>query len=150
MNYWKGLAIAAAIDAVWLMGCPATSTGPDPLPPQELAVELPNEPLVEESTLTQSTTLGLLEDSLMLFIKAHPEDVGAMEKLADAYAGEGFFDAAIAPLARALQLDGERRSLWVALDRAVERSGMVKITDGELVRRAAEFVETFEAWGHGC
>ena len=36
------------------------------------------------------------------------------------------------------------------LDRAVEKSGRDKITDAELVRRAAEFKETVEMMGDGC
>ena len=149
MNYFKGLAIAAAIDAVWLMGCPATSTGPDPLPPAEIVMDLPvtSEP---PAALTEMGGMGTVEDSLMMYLQEHPESVDAMETLATVYANDGYFDSAIGPLARALQLDPERRSLWVALDRAVEQSGMVKITDGDLVRRATEFVEVFESWGHGC
>jgi predicted Zn-dependent protease len=146
MNYWKGLAIAAVIDAAWLMGCPATSTEPSPLPPVETFVELAVEPEVEP----EMGSIGTVEDSLMIYLQEHPEDVDAMERLAGIYADSGWYDSAISPLARALQLDPERRSLWVALDRAVERSGMIKITDAELVRRATQFVETFEAWGHGC
>lgn len=147
MNYWKNLAIAAAIDAAWLMGCPATSTEPEPLPPAEVVVNWPETPAEPEMG---GGTIGTVEDSLMLYLQNHPEDVDAMEKLARVYAEEGWYDAAIGPLARALQLDPERRSLWVALDRAVEQSGWAKITDAELVRRATLFVETFEAWGHGC
>jgi hypothetical protein len=154
MNYWKGLAIAAAIDAVWLMGCPATSTEPEPLPPVEVVMDWP-QPRAElavaaEPEMGTVGSVGTVEDSLMIYLQEHPEDVDAMERLARAYADDGWYDSAIGPLARALQLDPERRSLWVALDRAVEQSGMVKITDGELVRRATQFVETFEAWGHGC
>lgn len=47
-------------------------------------------------------------------------------------------------------LDPSRRGLWVALDDAVERSGKDTITDAELTRRAARFVEAVELWGHGC
>lgn len=150
MNYWKGLAIAAALDAAWLMGCPATSTGPDPLPPAEIVMELPSPSEMVVNAHEDMGTITTLEDSLMLYLQEHPDDVDAMETLAASYANDGYFDAAIGPLARALQLDPERRSLWVALDRAVEWSGWAKITDAELVRRAAAFVETFESWGHGC
>lgn len=152
MNYWKGLAIAAAIDAAWLMGCPATSTEPDPLPPVEVVMDWPetgSQPAVAEPEMG-SGTIGTVEDSLMLYLQGHPKDVDAMEKLARVYADDGWDESAIGPLARALQLDPDRRSLWVALDRAVQRSGMAKITDAELVRRATLFVETVEAWGHGC
>jgi hypothetical protein len=73
-----------------------------------------------------------------------------MERLAGFYMEHGWYDQAIGPLARALQLDAERRSLWVALDRAVEGAGMAKITDAELIRRAHEFKEKVEMWGGGC
>jgi len=46
-------------------------------------------------------------------------------------------DAAIGRLARAIQLDPYRRDLWVALDRAIARSGRAAITDAELTRAAA-------------
>ena len=48
-------------------------------------------------------------------------------------------DAEIGCLARAIQLDPYRRELWVALDRAVARSGRTTITDAELTRAALKF-----------
>jgi len=48
-------------------------------------------------------------------------------------------DAEIGCLARAIQLDPYRRALWVALDRAVARSGRATITDAELTRAALKF-----------
>jgi cytochrome c-type biogenesis protein CcmH/NrfG len=62
-----------------------------------------------------------------------------MEMVARIYAANESYDAAIGPLARALQLDPTRRSLWSALDNAVKMSGRATITDVELARRAAEF-----------
>ena len=78
-------------------------------------------------------------ESLRQHLSSYPEDVGAMEDLAALYMANGSYDAAIAPLARALQLDPHRRSLWVALDVAVIKSGRKMITDAELTRRAASF-----------
>lgn len=138
MSYWKGLALAAVIDLVWIMGCPFTPTEPDPPPVQ--AVE----------SLDQLRQLGQLEDSLMTHLQESPDDVDAMLLLANVYTAQDWDDAAIGPLARALQLDPSRRSLWVALDRAVEKAGFVKITDAELVRRALTFVEAVKMWGMGC
>lgn len=46
-------------------------------------------------------------------------------------------DAAIGRLARAIQLDPYRRDLWVALDRAIARSGRATIADSELTRLAS-------------
>lgn len=141
MNYWKGLGVAVAIDLVWIMGCPFFATEPKPLPPVDVVADMP---------LDDLNATGRVEDSLMMYLQEHPDDVDAIEKIADVYADNGWWDAAIDPLARALQLDPSRRSLWSALDRAVERSGKAKITDAELTRRAAAFIESVEMWGHGC
>jgi len=83
----------------------------------------------------------------MSYLQQSPEDVVAMATLARIYADNGWYDAAINPLARALQIDPQRRSLWSALDRAVEKSVKAKITDAELTRRAAAFAEAVEMWG---
>lgn len=150
MNYLKGLMIAAAIDLVWIMGCPILVTEPEPLPPVAVVAEWPAEPSADPNTLDELAVAGGLEDSLMSRLQNNPDDVDAMAQLADIYAENEWFDAAIGPLARALQLDPSRRGLWAALDRAVERSGQAKITDAELTRRAARFVDAVEMWGHGC
>jgi predicted Zn-dependent protease len=155
MNYWKGLGVALAIDLVWIMGCPFLATEPE-LPtlsrePNWVMNPGPGAVYVDESPdVEQLEEISGLEDSLMAYLQEHPGDVDAIEKIADVYADNGWWDAAIAPLARALQLDPSRRSLWSALDRAVEKSGKAKITDAELTRRAAGFVEAVEMWGHGC
>ena len=151
MNYWKGLLIAVVIDAAWIMGNP-TPTAPDPVRAMSMdAVEWRIEPVASERpALDQLQAMGRLEDSLMMHLQQHPEDVDAMAELAHIYAENEWHDPAIGPLARALQLDPSRRSLWSALDKAVEKSGMAKITDAELTRRAAQFVEAVEMWGHGC
>jgi len=150
MNYWKGLMIAVAIDLGWIMGSPATVTGPDTVPALDVVADWPSQPPTDPSTLDELSETGRLEDSLMSYLQQNPEDVDAMAKLARIYADNGWYDAAINPLARALQIDAERRSLWTALDRAVEKSGKAKVTDAELTRRAAAFVEAVEMWGHGC
>jgi cytochrome c-type biogenesis protein CcmH/NrfG len=134
MTYVKGLMIAAAIDLVWIMARP-TGTQPATVPPLAIVAEWPAEQL---------------DDSLMAYLQEHPEDVSAMETLAGVYAQNAWWDAAINPLARALELEPSRRSLWAALDRAVEKSGLGQITDAELVRRAAAFKESVEMDGHGC
>jgi cytochrome c-type biogenesis protein CcmH/NrfG len=134
MTYVKGLMIAAAIDLVWIMARP-TGTQPATVPRLDIVAEWPAEQL---------------DDSLMAYLQEHPEDVSAMETLAGVYAQNAWWDAAINPLARALELEPSRRSLWAALDRAVEKSGLGQITDAELVRRAAAFKESVEMDGHGC
>jgi len=74
-----------------------------------------------------------------------PEDVTVLEAFASAYIQNESYDAAIGPLARALQLEPSRRSLWVSLDEAVKKSGRSKISDAELTVRAAEFKEAKRA-----
>jgi len=149
MNYWKGLGVAAAIDLVWIMGCPILVTEPEPLPPVAVVAAWPSAAPVEPQDV-DFTALGELEDSLMMYLQEHPDDVDVIQKVADVYANHGWYESAIGPLARALQLDPSRRGLWSALDTAVEKSGIAKITDAELTRRAARFVEAVEMWGHGC
>jgi cytochrome c-type biogenesis protein CcmH/NrfG len=139
MRYWKGLVIAAGIDLVSIMVRPLP-TAPATVAPFDAIVEWPEQAPVEAHTVAE----------LMAFLQDHPTDVDAMGQLADFYAQNGWWDGALNPLARALQLDPSRRSLWSALDRAVERSGKEKITDAELTRRALEFVESVETWGHSC
>jgi cytochrome c-type biogenesis protein CcmH/NrfG len=148
MRYWKGLAIAAVFDLVWIMGCPFTPTEPDPPPFQAVAWTAASSS--EPQVLDELTHVGRLEDSLMVHLQESPDDVDAMLLLANVYTAQGWDDSAIGPLARALELDPSRRSLWVALDRAVAKTGRAKITDAELVRRAIAFVETVKMWGMGC
>ena len=83
-------------------------------------------------------------ESLTQHLRSYPEDVSAIEDLAALYMANGAYDAAIGPLARALQLDPHRRSLWVAVDVAVIRSGRKMITDAELTRRALAFAKAVE------
>lgn len=160
MSYWKGLGVAAAIDLAWIMACPTPATGPEPpaysreatwvMNPGHPAayVEAPAEQHIPADV--DFSALGELEDSLVMHLQEHPDDVDVMQQIARVYADHGWYESAIGPLARALQLDASRRGLWSALDEAVEKSGMAKITDAELIRRAARFVEAVEMWGHGC
>ncbi|HKA60066.1 MAG TPA: hypothetical protein VKD28_15705, partial [Gemmatimonadales bacterium] len=66
------------------------------------------------------------------------------------YVEHGWYEAAIDPLARALELDPGRRSGWSLLDRALKQSGKARITDAELTTRARQFEESVRMWGHGC
>jgi cytochrome c-type biogenesis protein CcmH/NrfG len=143
MTYWKGLMIAAAIDLGWVMGCPVTAIGPEAVPPLDVVADWPQP--IDELTAT-----GRLEDSLMVHLQENPQDVDAMLTLARIYADHGWYDAAINPLARALQVEPKRRSLWVALDETLGKLGKAKITDVELTERAEAFVEAVEMRGHGC
>jgi cytochrome c-type biogenesis protein CcmH/NrfG len=143
MSYWKGLAVAVAIDLVWIMGA-STVLAPDLQEPAYTVAE--PEPNEVDELIEISERL----DSLMMQLQMNPDDVDAMEKVADIYADKGWWDAAIGPLARAIQLDADRWSLWSALDRALDKAGMATITDAELTVRATNFVDEVNAWGHGC
>lgn len=152
MSYWKGLMIAAAIDLICIMGS-STILAP------ELNVSRPtykqepwalNPGTVLPRDVDELVKVSERLDSLMMYLQEHPEDVAAIEQVADIYARRGWWDAAIGPLARAIQLDAERWRLWAALDRAVENAGLSMISDAELTVKAQEFVEAVEMWGEGC
>lgn len=121
MTNWKAVTISLGLAVGWIMGNPAVALGPAPEPQVEVQMNIAR------------------VESLTQHLRSYPGDIGAMEDLAALYMTNGSYDAAIGPLARGLQLDPHRRSLWVALDVAVIRSGRKMITDAELVRRAAEF-----------
>jgi len=159
MSYWKGLMIAAAIDLVWIMGSPILAPHSPPKLHQykeEITGPLNADNVGVVSVVYRADEVDELQalsqvlDSLMGHLQENPEDVDAIEKVASIYADKGWWNEAIGPLARAIQLDPERWSVWTALDRAVEKAGMATITDAELTVRAAEFVEAVEMWGHGC
>ncbi len=123
MTNWKAVTISLALALGWIMGNPAVALGPAPDPQAEVQMNIAR------------------VESLTQHLRSYPEDVGAIEDLAALYMANGSYDAAIGPLARALQLDPHRRSLWVALDVAVIRSGRKMITDAELTKMAARFKE---------
>ncbi len=126
MTNWKVVTISLTLALGWIMGDPAIAMGPS------------HDPQAEARLVISQV------DSLLAQLREHPTDVTALEQLAVMYAANESYDAAIGPLARALQLDPKRRSLWVALDRALQRSGAARITDAELTRRAASFVQALE------
>ena len=126
MTNWKVVTISLTLALGWIMGDPAIAMGPS------------HDPQAEARLVISQV------DSLLAQLREHPTDVTALEQLAAMYAANESYDAAIGPLARALQLDPKRRSLWVALDRALQRSGAARITDAELTRRAASFVQALE------
>jgi cytochrome c-type biogenesis protein CcmH/NrfG len=121
MTNWKAVTISLGLAVGWIMGNPAVALGPAPEPQAEVQMNVAR------------------VESLTQHLRSNPGDVSAMEDLAALYMTNGSYDAAIGPLARGLQIDPHRRSLWVALDVSVIRSGRKMITDAELVRRAAEF-----------
>jgi len=126
MTNWRAVTISLGLAVGWIVGNPAVALGPALDPQAEVQVNV-----ARVEGLTQH-------------LRDNPQDVDEMEHLAALYMANGSYDAALGPLARALQLDPTRRSLWSALDRAVQRSGAARITDAELTRRAAGFVEALE------
>lgn len=126
MTNWKAVTISLALAVGWIMGNPAVALGPAPDPQAEVQMNVAR------------------VESLTQHLREVPEDVGAMEDLAALYMSNGSYDAAFGPLARGLQLDPHRRSLWVAVDVAVIRSGRKMISDAELTKRAASFRQMLE------
>jgi cytochrome c-type biogenesis protein CcmH/NrfG len=124
MTNWKAVTVSLALAFGWTIGNPAVAVGPGPEPQAEVQVNIAR------------------VESLTQHLHSYPDDVGAMEDLAALYMGNGSYDAAIGPLARGLQLEPHRRSLWVALDVAVIRSGRKMISDAELTKMAARFKES--------
>lgn len=150
MSYLKGLGVALAIDLVWIMGS-SMILAPDLTTPryrEEPWVMNPGPEAPHE--VDELIEISDRLDSLMTHLREFPEDVDAIERVADIYADKGWWDQAIGPLARAIQLDADRWSLWSALDRALGNAGVATITDAELTVRAAGFVEDVEMWGDGC
>ena len=156
MSYWKGVLLAVVFDVACIMGNPTVVKGPELLltrEPNWVMTPETGEGVSAMQTSPEDAQLdeaGRLEDSLMLYLQGHEDDVATMVTLAQMYVAHGWYDAAIGPLARAAQLDPSRRASWSLLDRALKQSGMVQITDAELTNRARQFVESVRMWGQGC
>jgi cytochrome c-type biogenesis protein CcmH/NrfG len=124
MTNWKAVAVSLGLAVGWIMGSPAIALGPPPsIPDPQAEVQMK---VARVEALTQH-------------LRIYPRDVDEMEHLAALYVANGSYDAAIGPLARALQLDPYRRSLWIALHAALRHLDRQKISDEELTLRAAEF-----------
>ena len=121
MTNWKAVTISLGLAVGWIMGNPAVALGPAPEPQAEVQMNI-----ARVEALTQH-------------LRNHPQDVDEMEHLAALYMANRSYDAAMGPLARALQLDPHRRSLWVALESALRNRGRQRISDEELALRALEF-----------
>ena len=121
MTNWKAVIISLGLAMGWVMGNPAVALGPAPDP-------------VAEAQMKVARVEALTEH-----LRSCPKDVDEMEHLAALYMANGSYDAALGPLARALQLDPRRRSLWVMLDTALRHLDRRRISDEELVLRAGEF-----------
>jgi cytochrome c-type biogenesis protein CcmH/NrfG len=88
-------------------------------------------------------------EQLEMAVQENEADVESMRALAELYMTHGWHEHAIGPLARALELAPERGDLWMALGRALERSGR-SADSAELAQAAREFVATVAMRGHGC
>lgn len=153
MSYWKGVLAAIAFDFAWIMVSPSLVAGPESVAHAPYAVTNLDAGVSAMSTTPEDAQLdraGRLEDSLMVYLQSHEEDVAAMVNLARMYVEHGWYEAAINPLARALELDPTRRAGWSLLDRALKQAGVAQITDAELTKRARQFEEAVKYWGHGC
>ena len=123
MTNWKVVTIALGVALGWSMGNPAVALGPASSPGPQAEVQM-----------KVARVEGLTDH-----LRNYPRDVDEMEHLAALYMANGSYDAAIGPLARALQLDPHRRSLWVGLDTALRQLDRQRISDEELAVRALEF-----------
>jgi cytochrome c-type biogenesis protein CcmH/NrfG len=123
MINWKAVSISLGLALGWIVGNPAVALGPVPSPDPQAEVQMK---VARVEALTEH-------------LRSHPSDVDELEHLAALYTANGSYDAALGPLARALQLDPDRRSLWVALDTALRRLDRLGISDEELTLRAVEF-----------
>ena len=121
MTNWRAVTISLGLAVGWIVGNPAVALGPALDPQAEVQVNV-----ARVEGLTQH-------------LRDNPQDVDEMEHLAALYMANGSYDAALGPLARALQLDPHRRSLWAALDGALRHFGRHRMSDEELVLRAGEF-----------
>jgi len=121
MTNWKVVTVSLGLAVGWIMGNPAVALGPAPDSQAEVQMNI-----ARVEALTQH-------------LRNYPQDVDEMEHLAALYMANRSYDAALGPLARALQLDPHRRSLWVALESAMRNMGRQRISDEELTLRALEF-----------
>lgn len=123
MINWKAVSISLGLALGWIVGNPAVALGPAPSSDPQAEVQMK---VARVEALTEH-------------LRSHPSDVDELEHLAALYMANGSYDAAVGPLARALQLDSHRRSLWVTLDAALRSMGRQRISDEELTLRAVEF-----------
>ncbi len=81
-------------------------------------------------SLAELELLAQMEDSLIGAIQQDASDVGAMAELAQLYMLHGAYDAAVAPLARALELAPDREDLRSELRLAFQLGTLGPVTAG--------------------
>ena len=144
MRYWKGLIIAAAFDAAWIGGRQIIADQPAPLPIADAMT------LADSLTLERIAAIDALVDSLMTHLQDDSLDVGAMHQLAQLYTEHGWYDAAIGPLALALEITPDDKKLRAALEAAAKAAGVISMTAEWLAEQADRFREAVAMWGHSC
>ena len=152
MRYWKGLLIAAVFDAAWIGGRQFLADQPAPLPIAD-AMTLPfavHVPEPDSLTLERIAAIDGMVDSLMTHLQDDSLDVGAMNQLAELYVEHGWYEAAIGPLARALEITPGDKKLGAALEAAAKAAGVVSMTAEWLAEQADRFLEAVAMWGHSC
>jgi Flp pilus assembly protein TadD len=83
----------------------------------------------------------------MTALQGEPANSALMRDLAHLYMRHGWFDRAVGPLARAVELDPGSAELHRDLSLALARAGMLH---PDLSSARAEFLEMLEMWGQGC
>jgi len=104
---------------------------------------------LDSLSLAELQLLAQMEDSLIRAIQQDSGDMAAMAELAHLYMLHGAYDAAVGPLARALELAPDREDLRAEL-RLAFQLGQLDEQHVDLAARAREFVELVAMEGHGC
>ncbi|HEU5261941.1 MAG TPA: hypothetical protein VFU41_11035 [Gemmatimonadales bacterium] len=119
--------------------------------PFAIARIAPGTPAARDDSLSlaELSELDREVDALMLKIERNELDVEAMAALAYLYIRRGWFDRAIGPLARAVQVEPAREDLRYELLLAVRLSGLAG-QDVDLAEEARRFAEAAAMQGHGC
>ena len=104
---------------------------------------------LDSLSLAELELLAEMEDSLIAAIQRDSSDVGAMAELAQLYMLHGAYDAAVGPLARALELAPEREDLRAELQLAF-RLGNLAARHVDVAAQVREFLELVAMAGHGC
>ncbi len=129
---------------------PAVRAVPKRPPLSAPAARAPVSAVSRVAPVPDAITLAVVDslvDSYMMAIQDFAFDVRAMTDLAFLYMRHGWFDRAIAPLARAREIDPSSEPLRRYLELALARAGGTAV---DLERAAREFADLAAEWGMGC
>lgn len=149
MRHMPAVLIAAHL-ALLAVACTELLTPARDLNQPALDVPAPPEPpsvAAESLSVAELERISMRVDSLMLVVQDDGENVGAMAELAYLYLRHGWHEAAIGPLARAVQVAPGRDDLRYELRLVLKLTGL---TDVDLAERARGFIEMVAMLGHGC